>query len=91
MEQLTTGITNLGVGATEDPYQAPRVRVLLEDLLMSLQQCKDDLGVRPVRLIFEIGAPSRRPLRLQAPLGLLVLSECPLGPLGLQSAVFAGR
>jgi len=38
LEQLTTGITNLGVDATEDPTQAPRVRVLLEELLMSLQQ-----------------------------------------------------
>jgi hypothetical protein len=38
LEQLTTGITNLGVDAKEDPTQASRVRVLLEELLMSLQQ-----------------------------------------------------
>jgi len=44
LEQLTTGITNLGVYATEDPTQAPRVRVLLDELLMSLQQCENDLG-----------------------------------------------
>ena len=47
LEQLTTGITNLGVDATEDPTQAPRVRVLLEQLLISLQQCEDDLGTFP--------------------------------------------
>ena len=47
LEQLTTGITNLGVDATEDPTQAPRVRVLLEELLMSLQQCETDLGIYP--------------------------------------------
>jgi len=34
LEQLTTGITNLGVEATSNPLQAPRVRVLLEDLLI---------------------------------------------------------
>ncbi len=47
LEQLTTGITNLGVDATEDPNQEPRVRVLLEELLMSLQQCENDLGIYP--------------------------------------------
>jgi len=47
LEQLTTGITNLGVDATEDPTQAPRVRVLLEELLMSLQQCVNDLEIYP--------------------------------------------
>jgi hypothetical protein len=45
LEQLTTGITNLVVDATHAPTQAPRVRVLLEDLLMSLQQCENDLGI----------------------------------------------
>jgi hypothetical protein len=44
LEQLTTGITNLGVEATSNPLQAPRVRVLLEDLLLSLQNCENDLG-----------------------------------------------
>jgi hypothetical protein len=33
LEQLTTGIANLGVEATSNPLLAPRVRVLLEDLL----------------------------------------------------------
>ena len=47
LEQLTTGITNLVVDATEDPTQAPRVRVLLEELLISLQQCENDLGAYP--------------------------------------------
>jgi len=47
LEQLTTGITNLGVDAREDPTQAPRVRVLLEELLMSLQQCKNNLEIYP--------------------------------------------
>ena len=44
LEQLATGITNLGMDATEDPTQAPRIRVLLEELLISLQQCENDLG-----------------------------------------------
>jgi hypothetical protein len=44
LEQLTTGISNLGVEATSNPLQAPRVRVLLEDLLISLQNCENDLG-----------------------------------------------
>ena len=47
LDQLATGITNLGVDATENPTQAPRVRVLLEELLMSLQQCENDLGIYP--------------------------------------------
>jgi hypothetical protein len=33
LEQLTMGMTNLGVEVTSHPLQAPRVRVLLEDLL----------------------------------------------------------
>jgi len=37
----------LGVDATEDPTQAPWVRVLLEELLMSLQHCENDLGIYP--------------------------------------------
>ena len=44
LEQLTTGITNLGMEATANPPQAPRVRVLLEELLISLQNCENDLG-----------------------------------------------
>ncbi len=44
LEQLTTGITNLGMEATSNPLQAPRVRGLLEDLLTSLQNCENDLG-----------------------------------------------
>ena len=45
LEQLTTGITTLGVEATSNPLQGPRVRVLLEDLLTSLQNCESDLGI----------------------------------------------
>jgi len=45
LEQLPTGITNLGVDATQDPTQAHRVRVLLEELLMSLHQFETDLGI----------------------------------------------
>jgi hypothetical protein len=43
LEQLTTGITNLGVEGTSHPLQAPRVRTLLGDLLTSLQNCENDL------------------------------------------------
>jgi hypothetical protein len=45
LEQLATGITNLGVDATSDPSKAPRVMVLLAELLMSLQQCENDLEI----------------------------------------------
>jgi hypothetical protein len=48
LEQLATGITNHGMDAIEDPTQAPRVRVLLEELLMSLQQCESDLWIYPL-------------------------------------------
>ena len=44
LEQPTIGITNLGVKATSNPLQAPRVRVLREDLLTYLQNCENDLG-----------------------------------------------
>jgi hypothetical protein len=44
LEQLTTGITNLGVASSSNPLHAPRVRVLLEDLLTCLQNCENDLG-----------------------------------------------
>ena len=44
LEQLTTGITNLGVEAVSNPLQGPRVRVLLEELPISLQNCENDLG-----------------------------------------------
>ena len=44
LEQLTIGITNLGVEATSNSLQAPLGRVLLEDLLTSLQNCENDLG-----------------------------------------------
>lgn len=48
LEQLATGITNLGVDATENPtLTRAGVRVLLEELLMSLQQCENDLGIYP--------------------------------------------
>ena len=47
LEQLSTGITNLAVDAAENPTQAPRVRILQEELLMSLQQCENDLGIYP--------------------------------------------
>ena len=35
------------VDATNAPTQAPRVRVLLGELLMSLQQCENHLGTYP--------------------------------------------
>lgn len=44
LEQLTTGITNLGVEAVSNPLQGPRFRVLLEELLISLHNCENDLG-----------------------------------------------
>ena len=44
LEQLTTGITNLGEEATSNPLRGPRVRVLLEELPISLQNCENDLG-----------------------------------------------
>ncbi len=44
-EQLTTGLTVLGLTAAMHPEQCPRVRKLHEDLLALLQRCENDLGL----------------------------------------------
>ena len=47
LDQITTRITVLALNASRHPEQYPRVRMLLEELLMSLQQCETDLGIYP--------------------------------------------
>lgn len=43
LEQVSTGITVLAINASINPEQSPRVRALLGDLLMLLQDCETDL------------------------------------------------
>lgn len=44
LEQLTTGLTVLAIGATRHPEQSPRVWRLLGDLVEALQEAEVDLG-----------------------------------------------
>jgi hypothetical protein len=44
LEQLTTGLTVLALGASSSPEKSPRVRVLLDSLLQALRDCETDLG-----------------------------------------------
>ena len=45
IDQLTTGLSVLGMTAAMQPEQCPRVRTLLADLLAQLQDCENDLGL----------------------------------------------
>ena len=65
---------------TEDPTQAPRVRVLLEELLMSLQQCESDLGIYPPSPFdLEEGAVECCILQRQDPFAQILSSFYPIG------------
>ena len=44
LEQITTRITVLALNASRNPEQAPRVRMLLGDLLADIQDCEEQLG-----------------------------------------------
>ncbi len=44
LDQVTTGITVLALNASMNPEQCPRIRVLLETLLVAIQGCETDLG-----------------------------------------------
>ena len=44
LEQITTGVTVLALNASKNPEQAPRVRMLLGDLLADIQDCESELG-----------------------------------------------
>jgi len=44
LDQITTGVTVLALNASRNPEQSPRVRMLLEDLLVDIQDCEEDLG-----------------------------------------------
>ena len=44
LEQITTRITVLALNASRNPEQAPRVRILLGDLLADIQDCESELG-----------------------------------------------
>ena len=45
IEQLTTGLSVLGMTAATHLEQCPRVRTLLADLLAELHDCENDLGL----------------------------------------------
>ncbi|QPN64477.1 hypothetical protein [Synechococcus sp. CBW1004] len=44
LEQVSTGVTVMAIGATRNPEQSPRVRQLLGDLLALIQEAEGDLG-----------------------------------------------
>ena len=44
LDQLTTSITFLGLNAAISPEQSPRLRTLLDNLLVLIQECENDLG-----------------------------------------------
>ena len=44
LEQISTRITVLSLNASKNPEQAPRVRMLLGDLLADIQDCESELG-----------------------------------------------
>ena len=44
LEQITTGVTVLALNASKNPEQAPRVRMLLGDLLADIQDFESELG-----------------------------------------------
>jgi hypothetical protein len=41
LEQVTTSLTVLALNALRNPEQAPRVQMLLEDLLADIQDCEE--------------------------------------------------
>ena len=44
LDEMGTSITVLALNASQNPEQSPRVRVLLDDLVMLIHQCECDLG-----------------------------------------------
>ena len=44
LEQITAGVTVLALNASKNPEQAPRVRMLLGDLLADIQDFESELG-----------------------------------------------
>ena len=44
LEQITTRITVLALNASRNPVQSVRVRMLLGDLLVDIQDCEEQLG-----------------------------------------------
>jgi hypothetical protein len=44
LEQISTRITVLALNASRKHQQAPRVRMLLGDLLADIQDCEEQLG-----------------------------------------------
>jgi len=44
LEQITTGVTVLALNGTQSPEQSPRIRRLLQDLLVLTQQAEEELG-----------------------------------------------
>ena len=44
LEQISTRITVLALNASKNQEQAPRVRMLLGDLLADIKDCESELG-----------------------------------------------
>ena len=44
LDEMGTSITVLALNASQNPEQSPRVRDLLEDLVLLIHQCECDLG-----------------------------------------------
>jgi hypothetical protein len=44
LEQITSSLTVLALNASRNPEQAPRLRMLLGDLLADIQDCEKQLG-----------------------------------------------
>ena len=45
LDEMGTSITVLALNASQNPEQSPRVRDLLEDLVMLIHQCECELGI----------------------------------------------
>ena len=44
LDEIGTSITVLALNAAQNPEQSPRVRDLMEDLVMLIHQCECELG-----------------------------------------------
>ncbi len=44
LEQMSTRLTVLALNASRNPEQSPRVRMLLGELLVGIQDCESALG-----------------------------------------------
>ena len=69
LEQVSTSLTVFALDASTNPEQSPRVRALLDDLLVLIQQCENDLGTYAAtnrRLHFMVGNREEMDARLSS-------------------------